>query len=342
MSAPSYPPRRGRRRYVAAGFAILVPLAIASWVRFQVVTPLRLPREGVTVRIEPGWSMRVVADHLARRGVVHHAWPVAAVARWRGVDREIHPGDFRFRGTVTIDDVLRELESPLAALQLVTIPEGRTAAEVTSILEADGLGGSDVFDCVARSPQWLLELDLPSTGVEGYLFPDTYAFSRSAPPGRMLRYMVERFRDETGHLTEAREAMGMTVHDMVTLASMIEKETGADAERPLISAVFHNRLRLGMPLQSDPTVVYDRPDFHGPITRADLQHPSPYNTYQHVGLPPGPICNPGLAALDAAVHPAQVNYLYFVSRNDGTHEFSTTLADHQRAVARYRRRSNGA
>jgi UPF0755 protein len=184
----------------------------------------------------------------------------------------------------------------------------------------------------------LQEFALPGTGVEGYLFPDTYAFAATSEPIDMIRAMLARFRQESTALAPRRAATGLSEADMVTLASVIEKETGHPDERRLISGVFRNRLRLGMPLQSDPTVLYGRGDPRGPITRADLADPRSYNTYAHRGLPPGPIANPGRAALEAAIDPAATTALYFVSRNDGSHEFSDTLDAHNRAVRQFQRR----
>jgi len=182
---------------------------------------------------------------------------------------------------------------------------------------------------------------LPRTGTEGYLFPDTYAIPLGTRPEDVLRLLVERFRTAVRRLDEARIQLGLSLHEMVTLASMIEKETGRDPERPLISAVFHNRLRAGMPLQSDPTAVYGRQRPRGTVTSEELKSPSPYNTYLRLGLPPGPICNPGLASLEAAVRPAAVDYLYFVARPDGSHEFSRSYEEHRRAIARNRRSREG-
>jgi UPF0755 protein len=181
----------------------------------------------------------------------------------------------------------------------------------------------------------LREFALPATGVEGYLFPDTYAFAPLAEPADIVRTMLARFRQHSRALEAQRAAAGLSEVEMVTLASVIERETGQADERRLISGVFHNRLRLGMPLQSDPTVLYGRSASSGPITRIDLGDRSPYNTYVHRGLPPGPIANPGRAALEAAVAPAATRALYFVSRNDGSHEFSDTLDAHNRAVRQF-------
>jgi len=191
---------------------------------------------------------------------------------------------------------------------------------------------------VLDDPEFLAAENLPPSGAEGYLFPDTYAFPLATPQERMLRAMVKRFR-EAFDATLARRALalGLSEQQVVTLASLVEEETGRPEERRLIAAVFMNRLRRGMPLQSDPTVLYGRPDDDRKITRADLARPTPYNTYTIPGLPPAPIASPGRASLEAAVDPAPVDYLYFVARGDGTHEFSTTLAAHNTAVARYQK-----
>lgn len=195
--------------------------------------------------------------------------------------------------------------------------------------------------CLADDPEFLLAAGVPGPQLEGYLFPDTYRFAPGTDVREVLTTMVRHFHDRFDAERHRRAAeRGLSVNEVLTLASIIEKETGKPEERALIAAVFTNRLRIGMPLQSDPTVIYGLPAFDGDLTRADLAHPSPYNTYVVGGLPPGPIANPGLAAIDAALAPAASPALYFVSRNDGSHAFSTTLAEHNRAVGRYQRGSH--
>jgi UPF0755 protein len=269
---------------------------------------------------------------------------LAIWARWYGLDRRVHSGEYRIDQALSPLEILELLQTPNSALHRVTIPEGYTARQIAMALEREGFGGRDLFRCVMRDPAVLASLDLPATGVEGFLFPDTYAFTWATEPGDIIRTMVMRFREQADAVTAQRIAAGMTEMEMVTLASVIEKETGRGDERPMISGVFHNRLRIGMPLQSDPTVIYGLERFDGNLTRADLQSASRYNTYQRAGLPPGPIANPGRAALEAAIAPARTDALYFVSRNDGSHEFSATLQEHNRAVQRYQRsrtRPNG-
>jgi UPF0755 protein len=220
----------------------------------------------------------------------------------------------------------------------VTIPEGHTARQIREALERAGLGGRDAYECVMRSPDLLAEFGLPASGIEGYLFPDTYEFDPGVPPETVVRRMLTRFREVSAELAGQRQRAGMSEEEMVILASVVEKETGAASERPLVAGVFHNRLRLGMKLQSDPTIIYGRDgDWARPITKSDLAAPHAYNTYAHAGLPPGPIANPGRAALAAAISPEQTAALFFVSRNDGTHVFSSSLDEHNAAVRKHQR-----
>jgi len=305
-----------------------------AWAWRELHTPL--PASAGTVVVVPsGESFRAVAARLHAAGALRHPLLLAAWARLTRLDRSVRSGEFRLDVPRSPIELLALLQSSNDAGALVTIPEGLTAEQVAAVLEERGYGGRDVFRCVMQDPALLTELGLPASGVEGFLFPDTYAFDPATPPADIVRAMVARFHQQTADLAASRRAAGLSETEMVTLASVIEKETGQPAERALISGVFHNRMRLGMPLQSDPTVLYGRGEGRGPITRADLQAPNPYNTYVHHGLPPGPIANPGRAALEAAVAPATTDALYFVSRNDGSHAFSTTLDEHNRAVRRY-------
>ncbi len=218
----------------------------------------------------------------------------------------------------------------------VTIPEGLTVSEVADLLDKAGIANKERFLMESEDPELLSSLQLDGKGLEGYLFPDTYYFTPFATEKDVIIAMVEEFRKAFNpEMVAQSKAIGLDLHQVVTLASLIEKETGFNEERALVSAVFHNRLKLGIPLQSDPTVIYGLKNFSGTLTRKDLESPSPYNTYRIQGLPPGPICNPGVSSLTAALNPAQVPYLYFVSKNDGSHLFSVNLQDHNRAVRIY-------
>jgi UPF0755 protein len=222
---------------------------------------------------------------------------------------------------------------------LVTIPEGLTFRQIVSLLTEKGLGSADSFLCLNSDPAFLEKWGLPWQGIEGYLFPDTYYFSRFASAEEILGQMIGHFyKVFKSDLYRQAETLNFSVHEVVTLASLIEKETGTALERPLVSAVFHNRLKKGIPLQCDPTVIYGIADFDGNLTRDHLRTLTPYNTYVIQGLPPGPIANPGLKSLQAALRPANEDYLYFVGKGDGSHLFSSDLATHNRAVQQYQKR----
>jgi UPF0755 protein len=329
------------RFLVFLGILVLVAGAAAGYGAWRLRTWLHTPVRAaapVVVVIPPGASFRGIAGRLARAGVVDQPLLLRAWARYSKADRGVHSGEFLFDRALTPLEVLDKLHGSESFPRRVTIPEGLTARQVGEVLEEAGLGGRDVYRCVMRSPALLAEFALPSTGIEGYLFPDTYDFEPGTPPEAVVRRMLERFREVSAELAERREAAGMSEEEMVILAAVIEKETGAEGERPRVAGVFHNRLRKGMKLQSDPTIIYGRDgEWSRPITRSDLADPHPYNTYAHPGLPPGPIANPGRAALAAAVSPAETDALYFVSRNDGTHVFSRTLRAHNREVRKYQR-----
>ena len=322
---------------IAAALAV-VCVAAGEWAWRALHTPAPLTPAGAVVFVAPGESFRAVAARLQRAGVVRHPLLLMAWARVSGLDRAVRSGEYRFTQALSPIGVLDVLQSHVGNTRLVTIPEGRTAEQIAALLEEQGYGGRDVFRCVMEDGRLLQEFALPASGVEGYLFPDTYAFGSTAEPVDIVRAMLARFRQESAALGERRAARGLSEGEMVTMASVIEKEAGHADECKLIAGVFYNRLHLGMPLQSDPTVLYGRPGGHGPITRADLADPGLYNTYVHRGLPPGPIANPGRAALEAALDPAPTTALYFVSRNDGSHEFSDTLDAHNRAVRLYQRK----
>jgi len=295
---------------------------------------------GAIVSIAPGQSFATTARQLEQSGLVRHGWLLRMYARFAGLDRSVRSGDFHFEKPLAPITLLETLRSTQLLLERVTIREGLNLRQVAELLAEKGYGGADEYECLASDAGFLAELGVPATGLEGYLFPDTYALSLTTAPEEILRTMVERFREQVAPLDGARRARGMSEADMVTLAAIIEKETGIAAERATISAVFHNRLRLGMRLQSDPTSIY--PWKEGVPTATDVRTHTPYNTYTNDGLPPGPICNPGRDALHAAVAPAGVDYLYFVSRGDGSHAFAHTLEEHNRNVTVLRNRMREA
>ncbi len=297
---------------------------------------LQKNKEPVEVRIEQGDSFATAVRKLHVQKVISNERLFALWARLTGVEKKIHWGLYRFDASLSPREVLDRMVLGKGVFQIVTIPEGLTVKEIADLLGKMEIADSEKFLSAAQNPETLGIFGLQEKGIEGYLFPDTYYFTPGTPEKDVLITMAERFRKTTEPLLDRdSQSLGMTPHQILTLASMIEKETGVESERPLVSAVFHNRLRLHMPLQSDPTVIYGLKDFNGNLTRKDLQEATPYNTYRISALPPGPICNPSLSSIKAALHPAEVSYLYFVSKNDGTHLFSETLEDHRRAVKTY-------
>jgi len=289
------------------------------------------------VVIRPGESFKSIALKLRQAKIVRSAWLTIIYGHFSGVDRELRPGEYAFAGGERIDQVLAHLAKGEALVVAVTVPEGFTTRQIGERLERSGLVCANDFVRAAAHGAVVNLLQLGPTGAEGYLFPATYRFSPGASADQIVAAMLERFYDILTLDVEEREfSLGITTHQMLTLASIVEKEARIPAERPLIAAVFYNRLRLGMPLQSDPTAEYS-PDGVSRSAYQAVHTPSPFNTYDFVGLPPGPIASPGLAAINATLYPAHTDYLYFVARNDGTHIFSRSLPEHQRAVAALRK-----
>jgi UPF0755 protein len=297
------------------------------------------PAQSRPVTIPEGASFRQIATLLEREHLIKSQWVFRFLGRMTGSDRRIVAGEYALHPGMTPSEVLHELVSGRVVLYSITIPEGYTIDQMAEVFGQKGLADPKEFRKLAHDPAFAKTLHLEATSLEGYLFPNTYRFAKRTRIADILRTMVEGF---WGVLTPALQArakdLNMTVHQVLTLASVVEKETGAAQERELVAGVFHNRLRRHIPLQSDPTVIYGLTNFDGNIRKKDLSSASPYNTYRIQGLPPGPIANPGAGAIRATLYPTPTPYLYFVSRNDGTHEFSATLEDHNRAVDRYQRR----
>ena len=296
------------------------------------------PQSGtVEIRVEQGEPFSAVVRKLREHKVVTNERLFSLWARYSGLEKKIHWGLYRFELPLSPSEVLNRMVLGQGIFQRVTIPEGLTVKEVGDLLAKMGIVQQQQFFAAAQDPELLASLGLTDKGIEGYLFPNTYNFIPDTPPREIILKMAEQFRKTFEPLVGQRKE-DLTLHEIVTLASIIEKETGVEAERPLVSAVFHNRLKLKMPLQSDPTVIYGLKEFNGNLTRKDLHASSPYNTYRIPALPPGPICNPGLSSLRAALAPAAVPFLYFVSKNDGTHVFSESLESHSLAVKAYQPR----
>ncbi len=291
------------------------------------------------VEIPAGTGSTPIGERLVAAGVVRD--PISfRVALWMSRQgRRLKAGEYRFDRPMTPFEVIDKLARGDVFVMNVTFPEGLTFTEMAKIFEAHGLGTAASFVQAANDPAPIHGLDPAARDLEGYLFPETYALPHHTDAARLTRMMVGRFEKVfTPELRQAAAAHHLTVRQAITLASIVEKETARADERPLVAAVYATRLRIGMPLQCDPTVIYGLVKagrYDGNIHKQDLSFDSPYNTYRHPGLPPGPIASPGRGSIEAAVNPADADYLYFVSRNDGSHEFARTLEEHNRNVQKY-------
>jgi UPF0755 protein len=292
------------------------------------------------VDIPPGTTFTHMVTILHQQNLIRFPWFISLLGRLQNLDRKIFPGEYELHAGMTATAILKELAQGRLYRHTVTIPEGYSTVQIAELLQQKGLADQEEVLRLSRDQAFLQRMDVEGPSLEGYLFPDTYQFARYTPAETILKTFLNRFHDMvTPAMREEARKRGMTLPEVLTLASVVEKETGLPAERPLVAGVFHNRLKRNIPLQSDPTVIYALENFDGNIRKADLSVDSPYNTYRVRGLPPGPIANPGLESINAVLYPAATEYVYFVSRNDGSHEFSETLAEHNRAVEKYQRRN---
>ena len=306
---------------------VLVAAGGAAWVYLGVERPYRgYTADEQFVDIPAGLGTRAIGARLIAAGVIRDSLTFRAALWKTGREARLKAGEYRFAEAMSAAAVIDKLRRGDVFVIHVTFPEGLNVFEMSKIFESKGFGTAASFVDAARK-------------LEGFLFPDTYALSRHTDAPRLVHQMKEAFEHAlTPEMLAAANARSLTLPQLVTLASIVEKETGNPAERPLVASVYENRLRIGMPLHCDPTVIYALElagRYDGNIRRDDLSFDSPYNTYRYPGLPPGPIASPGRASLDAVVHPAESEYLYFVSRNDGTHVFSKTLSEHSQNVQKY-------
>ncbi len=300
--------------------------------------------EAVLFQIAPGSSFKQICSDLQKQGLVNYSWSLDIISRLKKVDKQIHAGEYELQRSMKPTEILAHLVSGKIFERKVTVKEGVSVWDIGKLLEEAGLIPETEFNAAIVDLALLRQAGIPedSKSFEGYLFPDTYSFSRPVDAKRviwtMLKQGIDKWSDE---FTARTDELKMTRHEILTLASIIEKESGSKLdEQPLISAVFHNRLKQGMKLQADPTVIYGIANFNGNLTRIDLETPTPYNTYTNFGLPPGPIANPGFSAIKAALYPGESAALYFVSNNQGGHIFSNTLEEHNKAVNEYQVKRN--
>jgi UPF0755 protein len=306
----------------------------------QLLEPASETARPTLFTIERGATTKAVAHRLEEAGIVQSALALRWLARWRGLDARLHVGEYELSPDQSPDEILEIVTTGRVKTWPVTVPEGSRIEDIARRLEEAGLVEGSAFEAAATDPGLTAELGVPGDSLEGYLFPDTYQLPRGLEAAEVARTMVRQFEHvwETDIAPRAGDSP-LSKNEIVTLASIVEKETAAPEERPLIASVFLNRLERGMRLETDPTVIYGIEEFDGNLRRIHLRDASnPYNTYRITGLPPGPISSPGAEALRAVVEPSDSDFLYFVSRNDGTHVFSTTYREHVAAVDRYQRR----
>ncbi len=336
-----------RLKIIMLALALLCAVAAASAVAL-IARDLHAPYKGygekVIIDVPKGRHAGEILDELCDRGVVRSRLTLKLAYSFSGRLATLKAGKYLFDKPLTPLQVLGKLRRGEVLYARLTLPEGLRMDEAARLFEEEGLGKSALFLKAMKDPSPVSDIDPRAANLEGYLFPESYFVDPGTSEQAIVRMLARAFKEWWAR-HGGRTPQGLTVRGVVTLASIVEKETAVPAERPLIAGLFLNRLRIGMPLQSDPTVVYALSLaglYDGHLTRGEWSYQSPYNTYQYNGLPPGPICSPGKASLEAVLWPDASRYLYFVAKNDGTHAFSATLDEHNRAVARYRNgRSNG-
>lgn len=341
MEEASTKPKMRRLRPL---WSLLLVLVLASaWLVGDMLHFIRTPASSepaeVVMEVPVGMSVPALSELLHGQGLVRSAGKFRWLVRFKGAARQIKAGEYQLSTGLRPGELLNKIIRGEVRLHQITFPEGYTLKRMAELLEASKLVIAERFIAAATDPPFVRSLDIPATSLEGYLFPDTYRFARGLPVETVLRSFVTMFNQHFGPVQEEQaRKLGFTRHQVVILASVVEKETAAAEERPLIAGVFLNRLRRRIRLQSDPTVIYGLRNFDGNLTRAHLQKDTPYNTYTRRGLPIGPICNPGAASIQAVLNPTSTPYLYFVAKKDGTHHFSTNLVEHNAAVLRHQKR----
>lgn len=324
---------------VAVSFLLIALLAGGVFALGEYKTVIETDRPLVLV-IRQGESLKHVVRRLSKDGLLNYPGLVTFLGVVRGDSSRIKAGEYLLEGSISSHKFLDSIVTGRVRLVSLTIPEGFSLQEIARRLEKKSLGNAAEFLRLCKDKKFIatlnLDIDTLPNSLEGFIYPDTYSFHRGIGEANLIRTMVRQFRKKAvGTLKSGGKSGPLSPYEILVLASIIEKETGAGYERPLISAVFHNRLKIKMPLASDPTVIYGISDFDGNLKRIHLRTKTPYNTYRFRGLPPTPIANPGMESIKAAVSPAKVKYLYFVSKGDGTHFFSKDFKTHNRAVYKY-------
>ncbi|GFE56186.1 endolytic transglycosylase MltG [Geobacter sp. AOG1] len=327
---------RKKRQRLAICILAAVLLTLACSFGMFVFVPAGTGKRVEVVELAPGAPFRRIAADLEEKRIITSGRLFVLLARLRGATAKVQAGPYQVSDGMTPGEILDRMVTGDVYVQRFAVPEGYSIYQIAELLEGRRLFPKGEFLRACADRQFLAELGIPARSAEGYLYPSTYNIPPGTTPAQLIRQMVEQFDKVFGQKFASRVgAAGLSKGELVTMASMIEKEAVIPEERPLIASVFLNRLRSRMPLQSDPTAVYGVRAFAGSVSRRDIQRVSPYNTYLIKGLPPGPIGNPGSDAIEAVLNPAQTAYYYFVAKKDGSHHFSATLAEHNRAVNRY-------
>jgi len=289
--------------------------------------------------IQPGQGLNTTIEQLFRKGIINNRLKFKLYAIIKGYDKNIQAGEYLLSPSMPPSIILEFLVNGKVNLHKITVVEGYNLHQISDIVARTGFASRTDFYATATDTLFVHEKGIDAKTFEGYLFPETYYFPKVITPEKIISAMVDRFRSVfTAKWKKRAKDLGLSIHQIVTLASIIEKETGAPFERPLISSVFHNRLKKGMRLEADPTVIYGIKNFNGNLTRKHLTTWSPYNTYKIKGLPIGPIACPGASAIEAALYPADTRFIFFVSKRDTTHKFTTNLKDHNKAIRKYQLR----
>ena len=320
-------------------------LIVLLWFRASFLTPVT-PGDTTPVLYEvvKGANIKSISKELEQKGILKHWYSVYYLSKSKMKDSgelKILAGEYELSAGLRPAQILEVLVSGKVVTHEVTFPEGTTLQELPLILAKSGLVSAQEVKAALTDRNLLADLGVPAVTLEGFVFPETYSFSRPVTAQDMVKRMVAEWKSQLDSKIpgwrERASELGFSTIQMMTLASIIEKETGDKNERAIISSVFHNRMRIGMPLQSDPTVIYGKKDFTGNLTKEDLKTPTPYNTYINTGLPPTPICNPGIESIKAALFPQDTDFLYFVARGNGTHQFSAMYKDHVAAVNQFQK-----
>ena len=332
-----------KRRIVILTAALIIiglPAYFCADIYFFANHPADMAKpQKVIFKIDSGQRFNKIVDNLFQQKLISSMMKFKLIARIQKSDRKLIAGEYELSTSMPPLTILKQLTDGSVRLHRLSVPEGFNIHQIAEKVEAAGFCDRQSFISAATDAEFVHRMNISASTFEGFLFPDTYYFSNDVSSQQIISAMVARFHKAfLSEWKDRAKEMGFSVNETITLASIIEKETGVASERPIISSVFHNRLKRKMRLATDPTVIYGIKNFNGNITKKDLQTHTPYNTYMIEGLPPGPIANPGSESIKAALYPADTKYLYFVAKHDKTHYFSSTLEEHNRAVRKYQLR----